>query len=192
MRQMNALNELREQGSMTWIEQEHGWVAAPEEIVKALSRDGFEECKREMTTSRRDRRPAGGVWHGIDTRTGSVALAIWVNRPPWHQAIVAGGMWQGFKARTGPVASAIWVNRPAWDQAIVFIAINGELLKEMGTKWAQSSFPPAWGSGARSLDPSGRASECNALDESGRAWEYDFNQKRWHALEETREPTFTR
>lgn len=124
MRQMNALNELREQGSMTWIEQEHGWVAAPEEIVNALSKDGFEECKHEMTTSRHDLRPAGGVWQGINTRTGSVALAI-------------------------------WVNRPAWDQAIVFIAIDGEVLKEMGTKWAQSSFPPAWGSGARSLDPPG-------------------------------------
>jgi len=31
-----------------------------------------------------------------------------------------------------------------------------------------------------------------ALDESGRVWEYDFNHKRWHALEETREPMFTR
>ena len=42
MRQMTGLNELRERGMMTWIEQEHGWVAAPEEIVKAFSRDGFE------------------------------------------------------------------------------------------------------------------------------------------------------
>lgn len=31
-----------------------------------------------------------------------------------------------------------------------------------------------------------------ALDESGRVWEYDFNQKKWHALEETRQPMFTR
>lgn len=92
MRQMTGLNELRERGRMTWIEQEHGWVAAPEEIVKALSKDGFEECKRAMTTSRRDRRPAGGVWQGVDTRTGSVASAIWINRLAWHQAIVAGGV----------------------------------------------------------------------------------------------------
>jgi len=88
MRQMKGLNELREQGRMTWIEQEYGWVVAPEEIVNALSNDGFEECKREMTTSRGDRRPAGGVWQGVNTRTGSVASAIWVNRPAWHQAIV--------------------------------------------------------------------------------------------------------
>ena len=31
-----------------------------------------------------------------------------------------------------------------------------------------------------------------ALDESGRVWEYDFNHRRRHALEETREPMFTR
>ncbi len=88
MRQMTGVSELREQGRMTWIDQEHGWVGAPEEIVKALWKDGFEGCKREMTTSRRDRRPAGGVWQGVDTRTGSVASAIWVNRPAWDQAIV--------------------------------------------------------------------------------------------------------
>ena len=88
MRQMNGLNELREQGRMTWIEPEHGWVAAPEEIVNALSTDGFEECKREGTTSRRDLRPAGGVWQGVNTRTGSVASAIWVNRPAGHPAIM--------------------------------------------------------------------------------------------------------
>lgn len=29
---MNGLNELREQGRMTWIEREHGWLAAPEEM----------------------------------------------------------------------------------------------------------------------------------------------------------------
>ncbi len=32
-RPMTGLNELREQGKMTWIEQERGWVAASEEIV---------------------------------------------------------------------------------------------------------------------------------------------------------------
>lgn len=44
--------------------------------------------KREMTTSRRDSRPAGGVWQGINTRTGAVASAIWVNRLLWPQAMV--------------------------------------------------------------------------------------------------------
>jgi hypothetical protein len=88
MRQMMGLTELRGQGKMTWNERERGWLAAPEEILKALSTDGFQECKRESTTSRRDSRPAGGVWQGVDTRSGLVASAIWVNRPAWEQAIV--------------------------------------------------------------------------------------------------------
>lgn len=73
---------------MTWIDAASGWAAAAEEIVDALSREGFEECKREMTTSRRDTRPAGGVWQGINPGTGSVASAIWVNHPPGSEAIV--------------------------------------------------------------------------------------------------------
>ena len=85
---MTGLNELRGDGRMTWSEAEQGWVAAPEEIVNALSTDGFEECKREVTTSRRDSRPAGGVWQGINPRTGAVASAIWVNRLRWPQAMV--------------------------------------------------------------------------------------------------------
>lgn len=88
MQAMNAVDDLRGQGRMTWIKAERGWVAAPEEIVSALSTDGFEECKREMTTSRRDSRPAGGLWQGIDTRTGAVASAIWVNRLLSRQAMV--------------------------------------------------------------------------------------------------------
>ena len=88
MREMIGLTELRRQGRMTWMEPEHGWVAAPEEILTALAKDGFAECKRALTTSRSDSRPAGGVWQGVDTRTATVASAIWVNRPGWQQAIV--------------------------------------------------------------------------------------------------------
>lgn len=102
MQQRHGLDELRGQGGMDWIAAEKGWVAAPEDVVGALSKDGFDECKREMTTSRRDSRPAGGVWQGINTRTGSVASAIWVNRPVRPQAIVfitIDGEWL-----TGPVA----------------------------------------------------------------------------------------
>jgi len=89
MREMTGFNELRDHSRITWIEPEHGWIAAPEEIVTALSSDGFEECKREMTTSRRDRQSAGGLWQGVDPRTGSVASAIWVTRPAGrHQALV--------------------------------------------------------------------------------------------------------
>jgi hypothetical protein len=88
MQGLNGFDELRGHGRMTWIEAERGWAAAPEEIVNAFSSDGFEECKREMTTSRRDSRPAGGVWQGINTRTGAVASAIWVNRLGGRDAMV--------------------------------------------------------------------------------------------------------
>ena len=56
--------------------------------MDALSKNGFEECKRETTTSRRDLRPAGGVWQGVNAVTGSVASAIWVGRPSRARATV--------------------------------------------------------------------------------------------------------
>jgi hypothetical protein len=84
----SGLNALRDQGRMTWIEQEYVWVAVPEDVVQALSRDGFEACKHEMTTSRRDNRPAGGLWQGINRSTGSVASAIWAHRAMGPQAMV--------------------------------------------------------------------------------------------------------
>ena len=85
---MNGLNALREQGGMTWIEDGRAWIAAPAEVLTALADDGFEECKREMTTSRGDCRPVGGVWQGINPRTGSVASVIWVAQPAPHAAMV--------------------------------------------------------------------------------------------------------
>jgi len=56
--------------------------------VNVLSNEGFEECKRETTTSRRDRQSAGGVWQGVDPRPGSVASAVWVTHAVWPQALV--------------------------------------------------------------------------------------------------------
>ena len=40
------------------------------------------------TTSRRDLRPAGGVWQGVNRTTGSVASAIWVTRAAQPHALV--------------------------------------------------------------------------------------------------------
>jgi hypothetical protein len=85
---MQGLTDLWEQGRMTWVDEERGWSAAPEDVVKAFSNDGFEECKRATTTSRRDLQPAGGLWQGVNRHTGSVASAIWVIRPPQPRAIV--------------------------------------------------------------------------------------------------------
>jgi hypothetical protein len=43
MQGLECLTELREQGRMTWIEPEHGWVVEPEAVLTALARAGFEE-----------------------------------------------------------------------------------------------------------------------------------------------------
>ncbi len=86
--QVSALDELHGRGRMTWTERERGWVAVPDEVMVALARGGFQECKREVTTSRRDLRPAGGVWQGVNRITGSVASAIWVARSTQGQALV--------------------------------------------------------------------------------------------------------
>jgi hypothetical protein len=75
-----VLNELRERGRMTWIDGERAWKGRPDEIVDALSSEGFQEYKRESTKSRSDRQATGGVWQGLDSRTGAVASAIWVRR----------------------------------------------------------------------------------------------------------------
>jgi len=82
------LNELREQDRMTWMEDGQGWVGEPDEILNALAEDGFDECKRATTASRADCRPAGGVWQGINPRTGSVASAIWVARASGQPAMM--------------------------------------------------------------------------------------------------------
>lgn len=85
---MNGLDQLRAQGGMTWGEHERGWIAAPGAVLNALARDGFDECKCEMTSSRRDCQPAGGVWQGINPRTDSMASVIWVARPATQAATV--------------------------------------------------------------------------------------------------------
>ena len=85
---MHGLDELEAQGRMTWIEARHGWAAAPDDVVEALSKDGFEECKRETTSSRQDLQPAGGVWQGVNPGTGSVASMVWVNQPRRTRALV--------------------------------------------------------------------------------------------------------
>ena len=76
----HRLEDFREQARMTWGRDVGGWIARPEEIVDALARHGYQEYKREVTRSRRDQQPTGGVWQGLNAETGSVASAIWVRR----------------------------------------------------------------------------------------------------------------
>jgi hypothetical protein len=75
----DRLLELCRGGRMQWTG--HGWIAEPEEVVEALARDGFQECKREIARNPGDHRPAGGVWQGLNNQTGAVASAVWVKSP---------------------------------------------------------------------------------------------------------------
>jgi len=78
MKRMQRLSELRDTGAMRWSGEQRAWVAEPDDVVRALAHDGFQEYKHEVTRSGHDRTPSGGVWQGLDNETGSVASAIWV------------------------------------------------------------------------------------------------------------------
>ena len=75
---MKALRELMSEGRMAWAPDAHGWIAQPGDIVDALAREGFAEFKADATRTRSGRTPSGGIWQGLDARTGAVASAIWV------------------------------------------------------------------------------------------------------------------
>jgi hypothetical protein len=79
MKSIGALETLRSSGAMAWAPREHGWLANPDEIVQALAREGFQECKREVVRTRRGHEPAGGLWQGLHEGTGAVGSAIWVH-----------------------------------------------------------------------------------------------------------------
>jgi hypothetical protein len=87
-RALDDLVALQDDGRLTWTARERGWMGDPDEVVTAFARSGFEECKRATTTSRRDLRPAGGLWQGVNHATGSVASAVWVARTPQGQALM--------------------------------------------------------------------------------------------------------
>ena len=78
MESMHRLSELRVNGTMQWSGEQRAWVAEPDAVVSALAHDGFEEYKREIVRCGRDRMHAGGVWQGLNSRTGAIASAIWV------------------------------------------------------------------------------------------------------------------
>ena len=58
---MHAVNVLREQGRIAWAEEHRGWVACPEDVVSALTNDGFAEHKREVLRTRGGE-AVGGMW----------------------------------------------------------------------------------------------------------------------------------
>jgi hypothetical protein len=75
---MKALRDLVIEGRIAWAPEARGWIAQPNDIVDALAREGFAEFKADAARSRRDRAPTGGLWQGLDARTGAVASAVWV------------------------------------------------------------------------------------------------------------------
>ncbi len=84
MTRVNSLEQLLAAGRMQWSSSEYAWTAEPDEVVAALARAGFEEYKREVARTRRDREPSGGLWQGLDSRTGAVASAVWFTSPEQH------------------------------------------------------------------------------------------------------------
>jgi hypothetical protein len=81
MTDLTHFDALRHDDRLRWVTSERAWLARPDDVVDALAQRGYAEYKRERAHE------AGGVWLGIDTR-GSVASAIWVQRPTDPDALV--------------------------------------------------------------------------------------------------------
>jgi hypothetical protein len=74
-----SIENLRREGRITWLAQQRAWLAVPDVVLEALRVEGFSEVKHEVTRRGHGRTPFGGVWQGLDPRTGSVASAVWVH-----------------------------------------------------------------------------------------------------------------
>src|SRR2546428_12484758 len=69
-----CLNQLRESGRMRWMGVAQGWIAEAEEVVSALARDGFEEC-RHTETRHPQSHARGGGWQGLNRSSGAGGTA---------------------------------------------------------------------------------------------------------------------
>jgi len=76
---MDTLRQLQQDSRMTWRSDARGWLVQADDVVDTLSRCGYQEYKREVVRSGRERRPAGGMWQGLNIETGSVASVVWVS-----------------------------------------------------------------------------------------------------------------
>ena len=79
MHSTESLDELRAAGKMRWIGSADAWLAEADDVMRALARDGFEECKHEEARDPRHH-ARNGVWQGLNAETGSVASVIWIRR----------------------------------------------------------------------------------------------------------------
>jgi hypothetical protein len=75
---------------MCWRAEDHAWIADPDLVVQALTTEGFSEYRREIAKRARERAASGGMWQGLDPRTGIIASVIWVNdvTPPQSHVFV--------------------------------------------------------------------------------------------------------
>jgi hypothetical protein len=80
MHEHDRLDELRADGRMHWLDGAQAWRAEPDEVMRALAAQGFEECKREIARIPRGA-ITGGVWQGLNPHTGAVAATIWFHTP---------------------------------------------------------------------------------------------------------------
>jgi hypothetical protein len=85
---VHQITELEHQGAMRWRAEDHAWIADPDQVVGALTRDGYCEYRREIANGTRDRAASGGMWQGLDPLTGNVATVIWVNHAAPQEAHV--------------------------------------------------------------------------------------------------------
>jgi hypothetical protein len=83
-----SLNDLCEQGRITWAERDHGWVGMPEEILAARAVDGFQECAGEVATGAAADGPGRGTWRGVNPRMKSTAAVDWMISPAAAAATV--------------------------------------------------------------------------------------------------------
>ena len=77
----DRLDQLRENGRMHWVASAQAWHAEPDEVMRALAAQGFQECKREIARTPRGGGITGGVWQGLDPHTGAVASTVWFRTP---------------------------------------------------------------------------------------------------------------
>lgn len=82
------LGELERDGTMCWRAEDHAWIADSEHVVQALTKDGFDEYRRDIAKRGRERATSGGMWQGLDARTGVVATVIWVSHATPSQSHV--------------------------------------------------------------------------------------------------------
>jgi hypothetical protein len=80
--------ELEQHGTMRWRVEDRAWVADPEDVVRALASDGYQEFRREIAKRSGNGTVSGGMWQGLDPRTGSVATVIWTCPASPHESHV--------------------------------------------------------------------------------------------------------